>query len=398
MNINEIYTTLKECFEERKGLKKCVSAPVIRKEKGGNYIIAAFCYYIGNTSKTVRPTAWCKLNIYTYEIMSKKMCNDEDFCNAPFDVEYDFSYDTSSVQRYCIELSELVSEYLDAKQLDIIKYKNILQILFSGMSEDMKHFYLDLINYEEINLLFYPANHQIIPEEKTEFLNEPTEMKQTATGLAPCGIPEHVKTSESFINSEDTADSVPHTASADKKIPSDTFSIDDKSDTNYTELMKRMDQIDTSLKKLARAVDNNDLQEQRYQSMHSELQKYKDGLIEHLYDSIAMDIIMVIEDIKQTHAKFCKMESTSESFYLLLKNYIAISNDLNNILYAINIEPFHTDFDSLPIKPDLKRQKIRSVTKTSDPALNKTISGSLTDGYEYPDRVLKPEEISIYKC
>ena len=127
--------------------------------------------------------------------------------------------------------------------------------------------------------------------------------------------------------------------------------------------------------------------------LHAENTKYRNGLIEKINESMALDIIQTIDDIHKTHATFSEKEPTEENYLKLLRALNSTIIDLEDILYRQNIESYSCDGDDV----NVKRQKVIKTVKTNDPEKHNKIAERLASGFEGETKIIRPERISIYK-
>lgn len=127
--------------------------------------------------------------------------------------------------------------------------------------------------------------------------------------------------------------------------------------------------------------------------LHKENTQYRNGLIEKINESMALDIIQTIDDIQKTQNAFYEKDPTEENYQKLLKALGSTILDLQDVLYRQNIERYCCEGNTV----DTKRQKVVKTIKTDDPEKHNTIAEKLAPGFESENKVIRPERISIYK-
>ncbi|MEG2295761.1 MAG: nucleotide exchange factor GrpE [Oscillospiraceae bacterium] len=122
------------------------------------------------------------------------------------------------------------------------------------------------------------------------------------------------------------------------------------------------------------------------------MQQHKNGYIEKEFVSFALDMIGIIEIIQKNCELFQNTPCTQERYDKLLSYYSGICEDINDILYRHNIEPFSCFEPTI----DVTKQKIVKTEETKHKKKDKTIAARLSQGYEKDNKVIKQERISIF--
>jgi molecular chaperone GrpE (heat shock protein) len=163
------------------------------------------------------------------------------------------------------------------------------------------------------------------------------------------------------------------------------------------------DKISLGLEGLSRKLDN--LQEEfgrklKYDahkeklidSLHKELQLYKEDLVKKHVQSMIMDVIKIIDDIRKLseHYHTCPLEEIEVE--KLLGIFDRIPSDLEDIFFYQGIIPYECNGDIF----DPKRQRILKNIDTLDQSKDKMIAESIRPGYEWEGRVLRPEIVAVY--
>lgn len=132
--------------------------------------------------------------------------------------------------------------------------------------------------------------------------------------------------------------------------------------------------------------------ERLFDSLHAELQSYKNGLLEKLTAAVELDVIKLIDDMEKSLAACRKWEYSEENYCRLLDLLEGFCEDLCDLLYRQGVEPFSVAGDAV----DIQRQKILSVAAAEDPALDKRVAKRLARGWEKDGKVLRPERVVVY--
>lgn len=161
--------------------------------------------------------------------------------------------------------------------------------------------------------------------------------------------------------------------------------------------LEAINEIKDALTKLQKSFDDKIARDEHknalFDNMHRELTKYQNGALDKKIDSMAMDIIILSDNVKKVIAQNGDAEANEETFKKLVRQLQGISEELEDILYRENIEPFSVPGDEV----DVKKQKIIGTIDTDDESLNNKVAERGVEGYEKEDKVLRRENVKIYK-
>lgn len=130
-----------------------------------------------------------------------------------------------------------------------------------------------------------------------------------------------------------------------------------------------------------------------FDQMHRELVQYQNGVVDRNTETMAMDIIQLIDSTKNHIRIYEEKEGTQENYGRLLRLVKGLVEDMQDILYRQSIEAYQVAGEEV----DVRRQKIIQTLETEDPAQDNSIAQRVAEGYEKGDKVLRPERIKIYK-
>lgn len=108
--------------------------------------------------------------------------------------------------------------------------------------------------------------------------------------------------------------------------------------------------------------------------MHRELVRYQNGALDKIVDTIALDIIQLVDTTKGHVRVYDKKEPTEENYKKLLRIVKGIAEDLEDILYRQNIESYRVPGHEV----DTRRQKIIQTVPTDDKSKDKAASACCT--------------------
>lgn len=177
----------------------------------------------------------------------------------------------------------------------------------------------------------------------------------------------------------------------------DDGAAQNKKETQEEEILQSLSGICTRLEALQEcfndkiAVDAH--KNALFDNMHRELIKYQNGIMDKLLETMALDIIQLIDAIKGNIRVYEKKEPNGDNYIRLLKIVKGIAQDLEDILYRQSIEPYRVAGHEV----DVKRQKIIQTMDTDDERKHNLVAVRVADGYEKEGKVIRPERIKIYK-
>ena len=164
-----------------------------------------------------------------------------------------------------------------------------------------------------------------------------------------------------------------------------------------TALLEKLDAVQQALATLQQTFDDKIAEDTHknalFDNMHRELVRYQNGALDKIVDTIALDIIQLVDTTKGHVRVYNKKEPTEENYKKLLRIVKGIAEDLEDILYRQNIESYRVPGHEV----DTRRQKIIQTVPTDDKSKDNLIAVRAADGYEKDDKVLRPERIKIFK-
>ena len=180
--------------------------------------------------------------------------------------------------------------------------------------------------------------------------------------------------------------------SAEQPTEQPTESLDFES-----KLFIKLDVVEQELVDLQKKFDDKIAEDTQknglFDNMHRELVRYQNGVLDKIVDTMALDIIQLVDSTKSHARVYSKKEPTEENYKKLLKIVKGIAEDLGDILYRQNIESYRVTGHEV----DVRRQKIIQTVPTDDKSKDNLVAVRVADGYEKGDKVLRPERIKIFK-
>lgn len=163
------------------------------------------------------------------------------------------------------------------------------------------------------------------------------------------------------------------------------------------ELLAKLDAVQQALSTLQQTFDDKIAEDAHknglFDNMHRELIRYQNGAIDKIIDTMALDIIQLIDTTKGHIRVYEKKEPTEENYKKLLRIVKGIAEDLEDILYRQSIESYRVPGHEV----DVRRQKIIQTIPTDDKSKDNLVAVRAAEGYEKDDKVLRPERIKIFK-
>ena len=163
------------------------------------------------------------------------------------------------------------------------------------------------------------------------------------------------------------------------------------------ELLEKLDALQQAMAGLQQSFDDKIAEDTHknglFDNMHRELIRYQNGALEKIVDTVALDIIQLVDTTKGHVRVYEKKEANEENYKKLLRIVKGIAEDLEDILYRQNIESYRVPGHEV----DVRRQKIIQTVPTDDKSKDNLVAVRAADGYEKGDKVLRPERIKIFK-
>ena len=214
----------------------------------------------------------------------------------------------------------------------------------------------------------------------------PEEQSGEAGQMAPAAVDPLNETAAASAETEQSAAPEPEAAAAPMEEPAPAPAVTDRTDEVLAAVSYLRELFENK-------IETDAHKNQLFDNMHRQLVKYENGAIEKVVDNMAMDVILLSDNVKKILTRFTGIEASQDNYVRLLKQVRGISEELEDILYRENIEAFTCEGDD----PDVKKQKIIGSVPTEDEALNNKIAARGSCGYDKGDKVFRKEQVKIYK-
>lgn len=167
--------------------------------------------------------------------------------------------------------------------------------------------------------------------------------------------------------------------------PSDSASLKHQLDTIQDQLDELKDEFAGKLKYDAH-------KDKIIDKLHQELQEFKQDIVKKHILSIVLDVVKVADDIRKWLAYFRSLDVSQRDPVKLFRYLEAIPSDLEDIFYWQGVKPYINREG--PFNPS-KQRAIKKVP-TDDLSKDKTVAKSIRPGYEWENKVIRQEMVSVY--
>jgi molecular chaperone GrpE len=163
------------------------------------------------------------------------------------------------------------------------------------------------------------------------------------------------------------------------------------------EIASSMQQLMAEMQSLKEDFDTkvkyDESKERLIDSLHQELQTYREGLHFKILRPLFIDLIAMHDDLGKLIEHLGNEDSTMTASRTL-KNLESFQETIEEILRRNGVETFYVEGNTfLPNK-----QRAIQALETPDPALDKQIARHLRKGFEYEGRILRPELVVTYRA
>ena len=140
-------------------------------------------------------------------------------------------------------------------------------------------------------------------------------------------------------------------------------------------------------------IKYDESKERQVDSLHRELQTYREGLHFKILRPLFIDLIAVHDDLGKL------IESTSNEVSQgagaqSIKNMVSFQETIEEILRRNGVETFCLEGTIY----NTAKQRALQAIETTDPVLDKQIARRIRKGFEYEGRLLRPELVVTYKA
>ena len=224
------------------------------------------------------------------------------------------------------------------------------------------------------------------------------EMPEKALADLKAGLPTRDSSKiEAIINQEEVQKTMDEKNVTPVEGAEQVTEVPNEAEVPQSELLAKLDAVQQALATLQQSFDDKIAEDTHknglFDNMHRELVRYQNGALDKIVDTIALDIIQLVDTTKGHVRVYEKKETTEKNYKKLIRIVKGIAEDLEDILYRQNIESYRVPGHEV----DTRRQKIIQTMPTDDKSKDNLVAVRAADGYEKGDKVLRPERIKIFK-
>lgn len=128
--------------------------------------------------------------------------------------------------------------------------------------------------------------------------------------------------------------------------------------------------------------------ERMVDTLHSELQTYREDLHFKILRPLLMDLISLYDDFDKLLEHISPADETETK---RRKDLLSFQSSVEEILSKQGVE-IYTETEIVP-----KRQRVIKTVSTTEPEKDKQIAAHLRPGFAYEERILRPELISTFR-
>jgi len=129
-------------------------------------------------------------------------------------------------------------------------------------------------------------------------------------------------------------------------------------------------------------------------SLHKELQDYRDGLHAKILRPVFLDLIAMHDDLRNLVRFNNNLDQESgEAALRLRQNLVSFQQSIEDVLEKHGVTGYEEPGDLY----SAQRQRALRTENTDDAAMDRIVSERIRKGFEYDGKVLRPEIVNIYK-
>ena len=302
----------------------------------------------------------------------------------------------SLVKDYLRSISDYSEKRLSSIISKLIAHKDVYFEFYDFVLYEQ--FPEDAIIVEGLSAQQLAANYPLTPLGAYNYLIYLREMPDKALADLKAGLPTKDSSKiEAIANQEEVQKTMEEKNVTPVEGAEQVAEVPNEAEVRQSELLAKLDAVQQALATLQQTFDDKIAEDTHknglFDNMHRELVRYQNGALDKIVDTIALDIIQLVDTTKGHVRVYEKKEPTEENYKKLLRIVKGIAEDLEDILYRQNIESYRVPGHEV----DTRRQKIIQTMPTDDKSKDNLVAIRAADGYEKGDKVLRPERIKIFK-
>lgn len=162
-------------------------------------------------------------------------------------------------------------------------------------------------------------------------------------------------------------------------------------------ILAALERMDADVRNLERQFESklkyDQTKDRVIDSLHQELQQYRQGLHFVLLRPVLVDLIALYDDLGQIADSSAADAAESSAMQVMLRNLVSFQATVEEILWRQDVEAFTVEGHTF----DGKRQRSIHVEPTSDKDQDRWVARRLRKGFAYQERVLRPEIVTTYR-
>ena len=331
-------------------------------------------------------------------VVSEASVIDELLSTAKTQIEWTAnSFYKIGITEYILHHMKLSQTRAEKSYEKIARYADIRKEFYQFIMDD-EVFPSNPIKVEGFSAHHLATNYPLSALGAYNYLIYLREMPEKALADLKAGLPTRDSSKiEAIINQEEVQKTMDEKNVTPVEGTEQVTEVPNEAEVPQGELLAKLDAVQQALATLQQSFDDKIAEDTHknglFDNMHRELIRYQNGALDKIVDTIALDIIQLVDTTKGHVRVYEKKEPTEENYKKLLRIVKGIAEDLEDILYRQNIESYRVPGHEV----DTRRQKIIQTMPTDDKSKDNLVAVRAADGYEKGDKVLRPERIKIYK-
>lgn len=168
-------------------------------------------------------------------------------------------------------------------------------------------------------------------------------------------------------------------------------------DETFSKLLSGIIEIKNDFQSLQQSFESkikyDSSKERIIDSLHRELQTYREGLHFKIMRPLFFDLIEMHDDLTNLLKYHLNGESESDNLSKLLQSLSSFQDTIESVLERHGVIAYNETGDQFAPQ----RQRVLRAEITDDPTKDRLVYEHLRKGFEYEGRVLRPETVSLYK-
>lgn len=157
----------------------------------------------------------------------------------------------------------------------------------------------------------------------------------------------------------------------------------------FSKIEEQLDQLHEEFQSKLRYDAHKD---RMIDKLHKELQEYKGDIFKKYFKSMILDLIQTSDSIRKLTEYYNSQDPSEYDPNKLINILESIPSDMDDFFYRQGVNAYTCDGTTF----DATRQKILKTYETSEKSKDKTIAKHLRPGYEWEDKVIRPEMVAVY--